>query len=142
MYVCMRIITLHMVHTSDYYCGTVMREHIHFTLMSPLTRKLGVELSTRLSKAAGKFTCLYVTCERVCMCVIYCERLLSNHGLYENVIFFCRSWQILEFEPCPVTFIKIVGTTNTANEVFHCVHFECPASGYSSSHDTLKYPLF
>jgi BTB/POZ domain-containing protein 9 len=27
-----------------------------------------------------------------------------------------------------VTFIKIVGTKNTANEVFHVVHFECPAT--------------
>lgn len=39
----------------------------------------------------------------------------------------CKSWQILSFERTPVTFIKIVGTLNTANEVFHCVHFECPA---------------
>ncbi|PIK52134.1 putative BTB/POZ domain-containing protein 9 [Apostichopus japonicus] len=40
----------------------------------------------------------------------------------------CRSWQTLHFEPRPVTFIRIVGTRNTANEVFHCVHFECPAN--------------
>lgn len=40
----------------------------------------------------------------------------------------CRSWQTLHFEARPVTFIRIVGTRNTANEVFHCVHFECPAS--------------
>ncbi|XP_018494802.1 BTB/POZ domain-containing protein 9 [Galendromus occidentalis] len=39
----------------------------------------------------------------------------------------CRSWQILTFKPLPVVFIRIVGTANTANEVFHCVHFECPA---------------
>ena len=37
-----------------------------------------------------------------------------------------RSWQILVFSPRPVSFIRIVGTHNTANEVFHCVHFECP----------------
>ena len=29
----------------------------------------------------------------------------------------CRSWQILTFTPQPVTFIKIIGTQNTANEV-------------------------
>lgn len=41
----------------------------------------------------------------------------------------CRSWQMIRFMMRPVVFIKIVGTHNTANEVFHCVHFECPASG-------------
>ncbi|KAM3876905.1 BTB/POZ domain-containing protein 9-like [Diretmus argenteus] len=39
----------------------------------------------------------------------------------------CRSWQTLLFEPHPASFIRIVGTHNTANEVFHCVHIECPA---------------
>ncbi|XP_014603530.1 PREDICTED: BTB/POZ domain-containing protein 9 isoform X1 [Polistes canadensis] len=40
----------------------------------------------------------------------------------------CRSWQILHFHPPrPIVFIRIVGTHNTANEVFHCVHFECPS---------------
>ncbi|XP_007238565.3 BTB/POZ domain-containing protein 9 [Astyanax mexicanus] len=38
----------------------------------------------------------------------------------------CRSWQTLRFERQPASFIRIVGTHNTANEVFHCVHFECP----------------
>lgn len=40
----------------------------------------------------------------------------------------CRSWQYLSFEPRPVVFVRIVGVDNTANEVFHCVHFECPAN--------------
>ncbi|XP_026101371.1 BTB/POZ domain-containing protein 9-like, partial [Carassius auratus] len=39
----------------------------------------------------------------------------------------CRSWQTLTFDRQPASFIRIVGTQNTANEVFHCVHFECPA---------------
>ena len=39
----------------------------------------------------------------------------------------CKSWQHITFEKRPVAFVKIVGTSNTANEVFHCVHFECPA---------------
>ncbi len=39
----------------------------------------------------------------------------------------CRSWQVLRFARRPVVFIRIVGTYNSANEVFHCVHFECPA---------------
>ena len=44
---------------------------------------------------------------------------------------------MIEFELQPVTFIKIVGTQNTANEVFHVVHFECPAvcDASSSSQD-------
>ncbi|XP_027021693.1 BTB/POZ domain-containing protein 9 isoform X1 [Tachysurus fulvidraco] len=39
----------------------------------------------------------------------------------------CRSWQTLRIERQQASFIRIVGTHNTANEVFHCVHFECPA---------------
>ncbi|XP_059619294.1 BTB/POZ domain-containing protein 9 [Phlebotomus argentipes] len=38
-----------------------------------------------------------------------------------------RSWQHFTFPPRPVVFIKIVGTYNTNNEIFHCVHFECPS---------------
>uniref|UniRef100_A0A2K6MFG6 BTB/POZ domain-containing protein 9 n=1 Tax=Rhinopithecus bieti TaxID=61621 RepID=A0A2K6MFG6_RHIBE len=38
----------------------------------------------------------------------------------------CKSWQSVSFERQPASFIRIVGTHNTANEVFHCVHFECP----------------
>ncbi|CAG9764037.1 unnamed protein product [Ceutorhynchus assimilis] len=40
----------------------------------------------------------------------------------------CKSWQVIKFPERPVVFIRIVGTHNTANEVFHCVHFECPSS--------------
>jgi len=40
----------------------------------------------------------------------------------------CRCWQQMNFKARPVSFIKIVGTRNTANEVFHVVHFEAPAS--------------
>ncbi|XP_077299785.1 BTB (POZ) domain containing 9 [Arctopsyche grandis] len=39
----------------------------------------------------------------------------------------CRSWQVVRFTPRPVVLIRIVGTQNSANEVFHLVHFECPA---------------
>uniref|UniRef100_A0A0N4Z9X0 BTB domain-containing protein n=1 Tax=Parastrongyloides trichosuri TaxID=131310 RepID=A0A0N4Z9X0_PARTI len=39
----------------------------------------------------------------------------------------CRSWQYLEFQPEEIVYVKIVGTHNSANEVFHCVHFECPS---------------
>lgn len=39
----------------------------------------------------------------------------------------CTSWQVVHFTPRPIVFIRIVGTHNTANEVFHCVHFECPS---------------
>ena len=39
----------------------------------------------------------------------------------------CRSWQYMEFEPRAVVYFQVVGTHNTANEVFHAVHFESPA---------------
>ncbi|XP_074092944.1 BTB/POZ domain-containing protein 9 isoform X1 [Macrotis lagotis] len=44
----------------------------------------------------------------------------------------CKSWQSITFDKQPASFIRIVGTHNTANEVFHCVHFECPEQ--SSNH--------
>merc|ERR1712227_677719 len=39
----------------------------------------------------------------------------------------CRSWQFMQFDSRPVVYFQIVGTHNTANEVFHAVHFESPA---------------
>ncbi|XP_076652574.1 BTB (POZ) domain containing 9 [Halictus rubicundus] len=52
----------------------------------------------------------------------------------------CRSWQTIHFEPpLPIVFIRIVGTHNTANEVFHCVHFECPAQ--ANDKDASKSPV-
>lgn len=47
----------------------------------------------------------------------------------------CRSWQIIKFSRRPVVYIKITGTRNTANEVFHCVHFECPSQLIPQSND-------
>uniref|UniRef100_A0A915CMA9 BACK domain-containing protein n=1 Tax=Ditylenchus dipsaci TaxID=166011 RepID=A0A915CMA9_9BILA len=44
-----------------------------------------------------------------------------------------KSWQTLRFHRIPVVFIRIVGTANSANEVFHCVHFETPATNLSDS---------
>ncbi|KAH8396295.1 hypothetical protein KR222_007660, partial [Zaprionus bogoriensis] len=42
-----------------------------------------------------------------------------------------RSWQNFHFAPRPIVFIRIVGTRNTANEIFHCVHLECPTQDKS-----------
>lgn len=53
----------------------------------------------------------------------------------------CRSWQIMTFPPRPLVFVKIVGTHNTANEVFHCVHFECPAQELSTVRDDHDSPF-
>lgn len=44
----------------------------------------------------------------------------------------CKSWQTIQLnddsdEPVIATFVRITGTRNTANEVFHCVAFVCPA---------------
>lgn len=38
-----------------------------------------------------------------------------------------RSWQNFAFNPTPMMYIKIVGTYNSDNSWFHCVHFECPS---------------
>lgn len=38
--------------------------------------------------------------------------------------YYCRSWQYLYFEPRVVVYIRIVGTNNTVNKVFHLVSFE------------------
>lgn len=37
-----------------------------------------------------------------------------------------QSWQSFTFEQRAITYIRIVGTYNSANEIFHIVHFECP----------------
>uniref|UniRef100_A0A673FV99 BTB/POZ domain-containing protein 9-like n=1 Tax=Sinocyclocheilus rhinocerous TaxID=307959 RepID=A0A673FV99_9TELE len=58
----------------------------------------------------------------------------------------CRSWQVLSFDKHAAAFVRIVGTHNTANEVFHCVHFECPTQlkaegspGPAPSHQTTSF---
>lgn len=57
-----------------------------------------------------------------------------------------RGWQLIRFDRQPVVFVKIVGTFNSANEVFHCVHFECPAQAFdvdegpSTSQRMLRQP--
>ncbi|KAG7307024.1 BTB/POZ domain-containing protein 9 [Plutella xylostella] len=38
--------------------------------------------------------------------------------------YYCRSWQNLYFEPRVVQYIKVVGTSNTVNKVFHAVALE------------------
>ncbi len=38
--------------------------------------------------------------------------------------YYCRSWQNLYFSPRVVRYIRIVGTHNTVNKVFHVVALE------------------
>lgn len=38
-----------------------------------------------------------------------------------------QSWQHMTFAPRPIVFIRIVGTFNSVNEIFHIVHFETPS---------------
>ncbi|ULT90528.1 hypothetical protein L3Y34_008687 [Caenorhabditis briggsae] len=40
----------------------------------------------------------------------------------------CRGWQELLFDPLPVVYIRVVGTRNSINEVFHVVHLEAPSN--------------
>lgn len=42
----------------------------------------------------------------------------------DHTSYFCRSWQDLYFEPRVVRYVRIVGTNNTVNKVFHVVSFE------------------
>lgn len=42
----------------------------------------------------------------------------------DHTQYYCRSWQYLYFEPRVVKFVRIVGTNNTVNKVFHIVSFE------------------
>uniref|UniRef100_A0A1I7ZJ69 F5/8 type C domain-containing protein n=1 Tax=Steinernema glaseri TaxID=37863 RepID=A0A1I7ZJ69_9BILA len=53
----------------------------------------------------------------------------------------CRAWQLIRFERRPVVFVRIVGTHNSANEVFHCVHFECPAQRSSPRPSTAEFKV-
>lgn len=39
--------------------------------------------------------------------------------------YLCRSWQYLYFAPRVAKYVRIVGTHNTVNRVFHVVSFEC-----------------
>ncbi|KAL0969880.1 hypothetical protein UPYG_G00233730 [Umbra pygmaea] len=70
----------------------------------------------------------------------YYIELSTNQQVWTKVVdrtkLACRSWQTLVFDRHPASFVRIVGTHNTSNEVgrdeqaqevFHCVHFECPA---------------
>lgn len=48
-----------------------------------------------------------------------------NKEVWKRVIdhtdYHCRSWQHLYFDDLPVKFIRVVGTHNSVNRVFHCV---------------------
>lgn len=42
----------------------------------------------------------------------------------DHTRYYCRSWQFLYFKERVVRYIRIVGTNNTVNKVFHVVNFE------------------
>lgn len=42
----------------------------------------------------------------------------------DHTKYHCRSWQYLYFKERVVRYIKIVGTNNTVNQIFHVVSFE------------------
>lgn len=66
---------------------------------------------------------------------------IQNHldrrpGQYtEERLILCNSWQYIHFKQRPVCFVKITGTRNTINEVFHLVYFEAPAAKMSLNMD-------
>uniref|UniRef100_A0A0R3VY78 F5/8 type C domain-containing protein n=1 Tax=Taenia asiatica TaxID=60517 RepID=A0A0R3VY78_TAEAS len=57
---------------------------------------------------------------------------LSWTVVFDATHLLCRSWQTIKFPLQPVTFIRITGTGNTANDVFHLVHLESVALKTSS----------
>lgn len=46
-----------------------------------------------------------------------------------------QSWQTFTFEQRPISFIRLVGTANSANEMFHIVHFECSVMQQEQAQD-------
>ncbi|KAL3308397.1 BTB/POZ domain-containing protein 9 [Cichlidogyrus casuarinus] len=38
----------------------------------------------------------------------------------------CRSWQVITFPRQLVSFIRVIGKHNSADDVFHMIHLECP----------------
>ena len=44
--------------------------------------------------------------------------------IIDHTQYFCRSWQYLYFPATVVKYVRIVGTNNTVNKIFHVVHFE------------------
>ena len=61
------------------------------------------------------------------------QRTNQNGQIIEKRLILCTSWQTIHFKQRPVCFVKITGTRNTVNEVFHLVYFEAPAAKYDSS---------
>ncbi|KAH9280028.1 BTB/POZ domain-containing protein 9 [Echinococcus granulosus] len=62
---------------------------------------------------------------------------LSWTVVFDATQLLCRSWQTIKFPLQLVTFIRITGTGNTANDVFHLVHLECPAAAVDVPSDDL-----
>merc|ERR1712157_297461 len=60
----------------------------------------------------------------------------SNQMIIERRLVLCTSWQTIHFEQRPVCFVKITGTRNTVNEVFHLVYFEAPAASVDKNENT------
>lgn len=58
----------------------------------------------------------------------YAVELSVDKKHWERVVdysnYLCRSWQFLFFEKRPVKYIRIVGTHNTSNRIFHLVSIE------------------
>lgn len=128
--------------TPDFCCGTATIGNIAFILRFQPIKKTGQWLLINGKKIASKafeiqFKYLDKTrwknCTLVYQCFLGCVWLLfeniigknlslmsPNHSLPITIVLisFNRRWQVMNFPPHVVSFIKIVGTRNTANEVF------------------------
>ena len=106
----------------DCCSGTVMTVHTVTTLRSPMTRNSGLGSWTRARRQAGRWTVSLSQLDPLILigCSVVCWRKLlinTTTTVCMYVTMPCRSWQVVQFDPLPATFIKIVGTHNTANEV-------------------------
>lgn len=98
-----------MINCLDCCYGIATIVHIPITLKLPTIISIGQKQSINKQLRAGNSSSLSVS---------------QSYSSVTALPF--SSWEILTFSPRVVVFIRICGTHNTANEVFHCVHFECP----------------
>ncbi|XP_050434983.1 BTB/POZ domain-containing protein 9-like [Adelges cooleyi] len=82
------------------------------------------------------------------LCYSYTVEVSANNQdwvmIMNNSMEKTRGWQVLQFKPRPIVFIRITGVRNLIGIFFRCVYFEAPAqiplhSPYPDRHDVTHY---